>query len=135
VAIVGKAFNLVPEGPECVAVLDIDNFSTRKRRRLKKMLEDMVKENNAGQDGQNDQAAATPSPQPERRSPPAPIPSPVTTAPPVTSAASGSAAPAASAAPEETGESVMEAPAEPQQNSAEDDEELRKFLDECDEWM
>ena len=37
-------------------------------------------------------AAATPSPQPERRSPPAPIPSPVTTAPPVTSAASGSAA-------------------------------------------
>ena len=123
----GKAFNLEPEGPESVGVLEIDNFSARKRRRLKKMLEDMVKENMTGPDGQNDQEAATRSPQTQRCSPPAPIPSPVTTAPPVTSAAS--AAPASGAAPS------AHASAEPQQNSGEDDEEIRKFLDECDEWM
>ena len=125
----GKAFNLCPEGPESVGVLDIDSFSSRKRRRLKKMLEDMVKENMTGPNGQNDQAAVTRSPQTKRCSPPAPIPSPLTTAPPVTSAASGSAAPASGAATE------AHASAEPQQNSGEDDEEIRKFLDECDEWM
>ena len=132
----GKAFNLEPEGPESVGVLDIDSFSSRKRRRLKKMLEDMVKENVTGPNGQNDQAAVTRSPQTERCSPPAPIPSPLTTAPPVTNAASGSAAPAAgSAAPASGAATEAHASAEPQQNSGEDDEEIRKFLDECDEWM
>ena len=140
----GKAFNLRAEGPEGVAELHIDSFSTDERRRLLEMLYDLVYGNislghqseqtavTRSPNGQNDQAV-TRSPQTERSSQPASIPAPVTTAPPVTSAASASAA----SGTEATGQSATEAHASaaPQQNSAEDDEELRKFLAECNEWM
>ena len=118
-AIVAKAFNLRAEWPEGVAKLHIESFSTHERRRLMEMLEDMVYGPIMSQ----------------RHSPPASIPAPVTTAPPVTSAASASAAPASGT--EAAGQSATEAPASaaPQRNSAEDDEELRKFLAECNEWM